>query len=45
LKYSQKFPKLYFREIFELQSLENTQKLASGYLLCDKASLRAFLSP
>jgi hypothetical protein len=27
LKYSQKFPSLYFCEIFELQSLENTQKI------------------
>ncbi len=27
LKYSRKFPNLYFCEIFELQSLENTQKI------------------
>jgi hypothetical protein len=39
LNYSQKFPNSYFCEIFELQSLETTQKTTSGYLLCDNATL------
>ncbi len=39
LKYSQKFPNLYFCEIFEVRSLETHIKSTSGYLLCDKASL------
>jgi hypothetical protein len=39
LKYSQKFPKLYFCEILELRSLENIQKINKWLSFCDKASL------
>ncbi len=43
MKYPQKFPNIYFCEIFELRSLEDTQKInkwLSSFILCDNASLR-----
>ncbi len=45
LKYSQKFPNLYFVRYLSYGLLKIHRKLTSGYLLCDKASSRLKVDP